>query len=239
MKRIFKIISAALVIGIIPFSITMGQENKGEQKIKIVVSDGSDTKVLIDTVFSDGLIRDSIKLKDGKYIFIGNRGENADIISKEGSDHLFVTVTSDSKGSQKEVRIVKSDPVSWTATGKTGNIYIYSDAKSMEGIKGEDDKMMSWSINDQGGSGEKVIVINDGKVIKKDGVESYTYTIKSDKTVNKDSDSEITKYVISKDGMTISVEGNDYAKVKKIADEIGGKINSNSEETEKKAGKKK
>jgi hypothetical protein len=137
MKRIFKIITSAFIICLIPFSMIAGQEKKTEKKIKIVVADGSGTKVIIDTLIKDGQMNDSIMLKDGK------------------------------------------------------------------------------------GPGENIIIINNGKVIEKEGGETFTYTIKSDR---KESEVERTKYVIHKDGMLISVEGTDYEKVKELVKEIESKL---------------
>lgn len=44
MKNKLKIIYAALVIFMIPFSLVAGQDKKSEQKIKIIVDDDSGTK---------------------------------------------------------------------------------------------------------------------------------------------------------------------------------------------------
>ena len=54
---------------------------------------------------------------------------------------------------------------------------------------------------------------------------TFTYTVKSD---SKDSDSEKTKYVISRDGVVITVEGSDYDKVKDIIKEIEKTLDSKS-----------
>ena len=48
MKRIFKIIYGAFIILMVPFSVVQGQDKKSEQKIKIIVDDGSGTKVVIE-----------------------------------------------------------------------------------------------------------------------------------------------------------------------------------------------
>ena len=53
--------------------------------------------------------------------------------------------------------------------------------------------------------------------MENEGDEIFEYRIITD---NKESDGERTKYIISKDGMVISVEGNDYAKVKELVKEI-------------------
>ena len=46
---------------------------------------------------------------------------------------------------------------------------------------------------------------------------TYAYTIDSD---IKDSDSERTKYVISRDGIVITVEGSDYTRVKELSKKL-------------------
>ncbi len=55
---------------------------------------------------------------------------------------------------------------------------------------------------------------------------TYAYTIESE---NKDSDSEKTKYVISRDGIRITVEGSDYDKVKDVIKDIEKTLDSKSE----------
>jgi hypothetical protein len=54
----------------------------------------------------------------------------------------------------------------------------------------------------------------------------YTYTIESDR---RDPDSESAKYVINRDGVVITVEGSDYAKVKEIIKDIEKTLDSKSE----------
>jgi hypothetical protein len=55
---------------------------------------------------------------------------------------------------------------------------------------------------------------------------TYTYTIQSD---SKDSDTEKTKYVITRDGVVITVEGGDYEKVKDLTKEIEKTLDSKSD----------
>ena len=57
-----------LVILIVPYAMAKGQDKKIEQKIKIIVNDGSGSKVVIDTVFKDKPAPDSLKLKDGSTV---------------------------------------------------------------------------------------------------------------------------------------------------------------------------
>ena len=197
MKRILKIIFSVFIIALLPFSMLAGQEKKSKQKVKIIVSDGSGTKVVIDTLIKDGQEMKSFTLKDGNTVFIGHPGDEAGLDTEEGSKKIIVTVSTDGGDTKKEVReitIIKSDSAKWTVAEK------------------------------------------DGKVIEKEGGETYFYTIKSD---NKESDAERTKYVINKGGMVISIEGSDYTKVKELANEIESTIDAKNDVTEKKEVSKK
>ena len=54
----------------------------------------------------------------------------------------------------------------------------------------------------------------------------YSYTIKSD---SREADSERAKYVISRDGIVITVEGSDYTRVKEIIKDIEKTLDTKSE----------
>lgn len=238
MKNIIKIIFLVITICLIPFSIVAGQEKKNEQKIKIVVSDGSGTKVIIDTVLKDGNIRDSIRLKDGKVIFIGPHKDKTNFRTNDGTENVTVTVSSDGKETKKEVKeitVISSDSESLQDAGNDGKIYVYNNSKGSGGKAGGSQNIMTWSDKDGKESDEKIIILNDGKVIGNEVSDSFEYRITTDKT---ESDAERTKYVISKDGMVISVEGNDYEKVKELVKEIESKLNIKKEVTENSAVKK-
>jgi len=173
MKRIFKIIFSSLFISLITFSAVAGQEKRNEQKIKIIIDDGSGKKVIIDTLLKDNQMTDSLRLKDGKVIFIGHHGDNADLNHSNGNHQVFVTVSTDGKETKKivkEITVVRSDSAKW-----------------------------------------------------KEGGETISYTVSSD---DKESDSERTKYVINKDGMVITIEGDDYNKVKELVKEIDSKLDA-------------
>ena len=238
MEKILKIISSALIVGLMPFSILVGQDKKSEQKIKIIVDDGSGTTVVVDTIIKDGKEMKSITLKDGNVIFIGDTGDKAGLLTDEGGKKVIVKVSSDGEESKEEVReitILKSDSATWTAEGNS-KIFVFTDTKSAEDKTGEDQAVIQRSEKDGNGKGEKVIIIRDGSVLEKNGEESFTYTITSE---SDKSDFEMTKYVIRKDGMVISIEGSDYEKVKEIADEIESKIDSKKDVSDSKTDKKK
>ena len=242
MKRILNVISLAFISFLIPFSMVDGQVKKNEQRIKVLVTDGSDTKTVIDTVFKDDLKRDTIVLKDGIVLFIGNRSKKDNFITTDGTEHIFVTVTSDENNMKdeavKEVTVVTSDPAEWTANETAKKIFVYTDDSTAGNISGEHQKIIKWSGEGDAGSGENLYIITGKTVTGKDGGESNTYSIQTDVSDNKESDSENTKYVITKSGMVITIEGQEYSKVKQLAKEIEGKIDATSDAIEKKENNK-
>ncbi len=112
MKSILRVFYAISIIFLFTSSLVFGQERKSEQKIKIVIDDGSGTKMVIDTLIKDGTMKDSIKLKDGEVIYLKHRGKDVNIENREGNEHVFVTVSDDDKKSKREVKnitVISSD----------------------------------------------------------------------------------------------------------------------------------
>ena len=79
----------------------------------------------------------------------------------------------------------------------------------------------TWSDKDDKWHGEKVMIINNERSTKYNNAEAESF---QDKTEKKVSDKENAKYVISKNGMMITVEGDDYVKVKELVNEIENKL---------------
>ncbi len=182
MRRILSTITVVILICLIPFSIVAGQGEgkKNEQKIKIVVDDGSGTKIVIDTIIKAGTITDSIKLKDGKVIYIGDLSGDYDSKAHKGK-------------SEGKYRVISS-------------------------------------MSDEGGKGEKYIYINEGKVPEKEIEKTFNVYVSND---DRDSTVEMTKYVIAKDGLVVTVEGKDEAKAKDLVDEIRNKMGIKNDGTDK------
>jgi hypothetical protein len=166
MKRIFKIISSAYFILLIPFSIAVGQDTKSEQKIKILVDDGSGTKVVIDTVLKDSPKPDSIKLKDGAVIYFKHSQDRADL--KGGEKYRVITGLSKEEGDEGKIIYINKDKSPEKEIEKTFDVYVSSD--------------------------------------------------------DNESTDEKTRYVIAKDGMVVTVEGNDEAKTKELVKDIESKL---------------
>jgi len=199
MKRTIISISAGLLLALISFAPAAAQEKKSEQRIKIVIADGSGEKVVIDTVMNDKMSTDTLKLKDGKMVFIGHAGdeENWEMSKSEG----------------------------------TGKVYVITSSNSAGNMTGGNEKVMTWTSNEGSNSGGNVVIIKDGKTIESTDGNTLSYHISSDKM---QADAEKTKYVISKDGMKITVEGSDYEKVKALVNEIEAKLGSDKDKNSKK-----
>jgi hypothetical protein len=168
MKRMYKLLFIML-IGSVPFSMAFGQEKKNEQKIKVIINDGSGEKTIIDTTFTGGTMPEKINLKNGKVIYIGESGTGMTHISTgEGTEKVFVTVTSEGdekKDVEKKVIIMSSDSVKWTAKPGEKQVYVYSSSKST-GLKpgskdGADDIDSDMET--------KYVIAKDGMVITVEG----------------------------------------------------------------------
>ena len=188
----------------IPLITVSGQDKKTEQKIKVIVDDGSGTKIIIDTVYKDTPIPDSIKLNDGTVLYIKHHGEGRDSEHHAGEDHFTVTYSSNGKdGGKEEVTIISSDSLH---SDKGGDKIRYFSSSS------------SSSSSSGGRAGEHY------KVIRRDSKEDF----------DKDSAVERTRFVIAKDGMVVTIEGNNEAKAKELAKEIESKLGVNSDGSDQK-----
>jgi hypothetical protein len=234
MKSVFKIISSFLIIFLMPFSFITGQDKKSEQKIKIIVTDDSGTKVMIDTLIKGGSIGDSIRLSNGKIILIGHSEDVSVVKHGSGNEKMTVIVTTDGKEPKKDYKtftIVSSDSVTWTEKAEGGKVIVMSSDKDTP-VKGEYHYIIkSGDSKDKGKQVEKIVYINEGKSVDKEVDKTFDIYVSDN---DKDSSSEKTRYVIAKDGIVVSVEGNDEAKVKDLIKEIENKMGVKPEDSDKK-----
>jgi len=183
MKRITPIIIFVLIICAIPFAPILAQEKKNEQKIKIVIADGSGTEVVLDTLIKNGNTGDSIRIKGGKVIYIGHSGDETAIKHADGSEHVYVYVSSDDKAKNKDVRtftIVSSDTATWTEKGDGADVIIMKKAHSAAGNSNSHFSFVT--TESEGGD-------------------------------NMDSSGDMTRSIIAKDGMVVTVEGKECGSI--------------------------
>lgn len=214
MKRITSIIILTIIICAIPFSGILAQEKKSEQKIKIIVSDGAGTQVVIDTLIKDGETNDSIRIKGGKVIYIGHSGDEKNMKHSDNGENVYVYVSSDDKEKNNEAKtitIVSSDPASMTENGE-GTEYI----------------VMKKAHNAANNSNS-----NSYSTSKSNSHYSFTTTESKDGDTFESSEN-MSRSIIAKDGMVVTVEGKDEAKVNALAKEIQQKMGVKSDDSNKK-----
>jgi hypothetical protein len=167
----------------VPLSSAICQDKKSEKRIKVIIDDGSGTKTIIDTTFTNSPLPDSVILKGGKVIYFTGSGK--EILTEKSPKNRLVTVTTtgnDEKNQEKTI-IITSDDATWTSKAE--------------------------------GDGDK-----DSDILEK--------------LEKNDSETEMTKYVIAKDGVVVTVESNDETKAKDIIKVIENKLDVNSEDSDKK-----
>lgn len=177
--RNFLLFLSALIV---PLSSAICQDIKTENKIKVVLDDGSGAKTVMDTTFTNGQLPDSVILKNGKVIYFAENMK--EVKDGKSPEKILVTVTStggDEKNKEQTV-IVTSDDATWNQ------------------------------------------IVNDGG-------KTYNIQIRHD---DNDSETEMTKYVIAKDGVVVTVESKDEAKAKDLIKEIENKLGVNKEENQRK-----
>jgi hypothetical protein len=234
MKSKLKIIVSFFVISLVALTAASGQEKKNEQKIKIIVNDGSGTKVVIDTVITDGHMQDSIMLKDGEVIHIGHPGGEHGMKHTGDNEQMYVFVSSDDNvkhAGTKTVTVVSSDSAILNHSEGGGKVIVMSKAAPGHSNGTVQYKVISDDSHGEGKSADKIIYINKGNPAGKEMDDTF------DVLVSKDDD-ESTEYstrsIIAKDGLVVTVEGNDEAKVKALVKEIQQKMGVNPPDSEKK-----
>jgi hypothetical protein len=198
MKKFMILLPAALIINLLMLPDISGQEIKTEKKIKIIIADDSGEKVVIDTLLSGDSDIETIKLDDGKMIYITGEGKNHE---KAGSKHVTVMVKSDDETGEK----IKDNQEESTVT-------VFSSSDNAEG--------------------NKVIVV------KKKSEEDLHTEKNIDVFVTSDDDEssiDKSRFVVAKDGMVVTVEGEDEEKAKELMKVIEEHLGINKKEEGKQA----
>lgn len=118
-----KIILSLLFISLLAFSLASGQEKKDRNTVKVIIADKSGTKVIVDTTYTDKGINDSIILKNGKVIVIGN--EEFEIEDEPGgSIEVFAHVDSEGKKTEHKYVYINDGKVLKHSDGEAYNVII-------------------------------------------------------------------------------------------------------------------
>jgi hypothetical protein len=220
MKRIVKIALALIPGVLLPAVILTAQEKEKEKHVKIIISDNSGTKVEIDTLMKGDKLTDSVKLKNGEVIYLTRHGKSSMITHMEGDkENIFVTYSSDDNGdkrTKKKIIVVSDDSAKVI---DDGDVIIVREGKHSKDLKGAN--VVTWSSTEGDSKGTRYIYINEEKKTGKKGEKTVEVKVTTDEN---NTEVEKTKYIIAKDGMVVTVEGNDEAKAKEIIKEVESKL---------------
>jgi hypothetical protein len=182
MKSMERIITASILVLLIPFANVAGQEKKSDQRIKIVIAEDNGSKLILDTLITGNSSNDSIVLKNGNIIHLAKEinGDFGGMGTKK-----YIVTSSSSAGDDvkkeiiKEITIISSDSDFLNETGSNTNHQAKCES-----------------------------LVSAGK---------YSHGAETD---TRGSNSEKTKYIITRDEVVITVEGNDYTRVREIIKDI-------------------
>lgn len=211
MKRT-KFLLTALIISLLSASFINGQEKKVEKRIKVVVAEKSKPTVVFDTVFRRNIDIDSIKLKDGSIIYVGE--ENEGLPDEPGSVRKKVYIASaiDNNGREKRktITIFSTDSL---------ELRQISDGKDCEKVivrksgKNKDEKSRNYLyIYDDEDS-------TDNSVKEKD--------VYGDFDIH-DRNTDRIKYIIAKNGIVVTLEGDDEARLNELRNDIEKRLDNNT-----------
>ncbi|MCU0455340.1 MAG: hypothetical protein MUE74_03480 [Bacteroidales bacterium] len=225
MKRILKQLGLILLAVCIPLPLMYAQTKKSEEKIKIVVADKDGERTVLDTTILNASKTDTIMLKNGKVIYIA-KPEDAILSLKDGDRKGTIHVTTrieneDGEKTGEKIIVISGDGANWTAASSAGeakHIYAYA------------------ATGDEGDETGKHIIVKTGKGKdlvweEKDG---KTVHITMDSDTDSDRDNDMTKYVIAKNGVVVTIESDDEVKAKEIIDLIESKLDVKTEKPAKK-----
>jgi hypothetical protein len=100
-------------------------------------------------------------------------------------------------------------------------IYIGDNYSESDSKPGKHVKVITQLNKDEGDTEHQYVYINDDKVIRHDRDKRFDIMVSDNEF---DNDLDKTKFVIAKNGITVTVEGNDEAKVKELVNEIEKKM---------------
>jgi hypothetical protein len=226
MKRIVKIAVAAIPVILFTTIVLNAQQKDKEKHLKIVVIDNAGNKTQLDTLIKGEMNSDSIKLKNGETIYLSSMGNPGKTMRHESPGTMIVTHSSNDKNSndkQKKVIIISNDGDS-SKVIEENDVIIIKGGKHV--VSTGDEGYAVWTSRD-GGSESKYVYIDESKSTgdKKEKTIEFSYN-----TDKKGNSNEKSKYVIAKDGIIVTVEGDNEAKAKEIIEDVKAKLGVNKED---------
>jgi ABC-type Na+ efflux pump permease subunit len=124
-----------------------------------------------------------------------------------------------------------ADPVDSVILKGDNVIYITNHDRDKGCKSGKQYKIITRVDKDGDNTESQYIYINDDKVERNIGDDKFDISVSDD---DFDNDTGNTRYVIAKNGITVSIEGNDEVKIKELAKEIEKRLEVEKEDTSSK-----
>jgi hypothetical protein len=239
MKKIIQYASGLLIICLLSATVVSAQETKKENKIKIIVDDGSGKKIIIDTVITDVAGKDPVIVKDGKVIVFSTPGEITHSRSGSGKQEVIVNVEAEGDNSgdiTKTITIINADSLKSHSNGKEKVMIVTSDAHEGNGKATTHYAITRSGHPEKAGKGNVYFYSNDDNNTESGNNEIFEVRVD---TGDRDEmpDTKV-RYVVAKNGMVVTIEGNDEAKAKELFNEIEKKLDEgNSAKVKKEVSK--
>jgi cellulose synthase/poly-beta-1,6-N-acetylglucosamine synthase-like glycosyltransferase len=141
------------------------------------------------------------------------------IADKEGTNVVIDTAFTDANTADSV--IVKGDNV----------IYVTNHDRDNGGKSGKQYKVIARVDKDGDNTESQYIYINDDKEVRDISDDKFDIRVSDDEF---DNNTDKTKYVIAKNGITVSIEGNDEVKIKELVKEIEKRLDVEKEDTSSK-----
>jgi len=146
---------------------------------------------------------------------------------KKNEDKVKVVIA-DKSGT----KVIKDTVITWvgesdTINMKSGKVIIISDESGDSHGKCKQVKVIAHVDKDGKGSDQQYVYINKGKETDHSGDETFDIMVSDDEF---DNGLDKTRYVISKNGITVSVEGEDEILIKELIKEIEKKLDINNDD---------
>ena len=171
MKRIYKILLFAILVAGVPFTLASGQEKKTENKVKVVIDDGSGPETVLDTTIISGEMPKIITLKNGKVIHLDKHGDDGEkmvwvsVTHDDDADHVFAYSDAKHNGENAERHVIITSKDSKEGEKKIEKKIIIKDGDANIGEGGDKFDVFIETDSDADTEATEYVIAKDGMVV--------------------------------------------------------------------------
>jgi hypothetical protein len=146
------------------------------------------------------------------------------------NEHKIKVIIADKEGTKVviDTAFVNADAGDSVIVKGNSVIYITNHDKDKTGKPSKQYKVITRVDKDGDNTESQYIYINDDKVERDISCDKFDIRVSDDEF---DNDTDRTKYIIAKNGITVSIEGNDELKIKELVKEIEKRLDVEKDDT--------